>query len=65
MTLHCDNQVVIYIAANPLFHEKIKHINIDCHFIREKLQYGLIQTTCVPSANQLADVFAKERNFQT
>lgn len=58
MTLHCDNQVVIYIAANPLFHEKIKHIEIDCRFFCEKLQYELIQTTCVPSAMQLADVSA-------
>ena len=41
-TLYCDNKSTLQIASNQVFHECTKHIKIDCHVVREKLNYGLI-----------------------
>ncbi|GAA0171574.1 transmembrane signal receptor [Lithospermum erythrorhizon] len=57
--LLCDSQSVMYLAQNPVFHERTKHIKIGCHFQRDAVLDGTIRLTHVSTRNRLADIFTK------
>lgn len=57
--LWCDNLGVTYLSANPVFHAKAKHIEIDFHFVRERVARKQLQIWFIPSKDQLADGFMK------
>ena len=59
MKLYYDNKAAISIAHNPVLHDRTKHVEVDKHFIKEKLDSGLICMLYIPIADQIADIFTK------
>ena len=59
MNLHCDNKEAIEIVQNLVQHDRTKHVEVDCHFIKEKLDQKLIRFPFVKSKNQLANILTK------
>jgi hypothetical protein len=58
-TLWCDNLGATFLASNPAFHARTKHIELDYHFVREKVADGTVHVRFVCSKDQIADVLTK------
>jgi hypothetical protein len=57
--VYCDNVSAVYLSANPVQHKRTKHIEIDIHFVQDKVQIGEVRVLHVPTTSQLADIFTK------
>jgi hypothetical protein len=58
-TLWCDNLSANYLSANPVFHARTKHVEVDFHFVREKVAQGMLAVQFISTEDQIADVFTK------
>jgi histone deacetylase 1/2 len=58
-TIWCDNLGASYLSANPIIHARTKHVEVDYHFVRDRVTKKEIQIHFISSKDQLADVLTK------
>jgi len=57
--VYCDNVSAVYLSTNPVQHQRTKHVEIDLHFVRERVAVGDVRVLHVPTSSQFADIFTK------
>jgi hypothetical protein len=57
--LWCDNLGATYLSTNPTFHARMKHVEVDYHFVRERIAKGLLDIRFISTKDQVADSFTK------
>jgi hypothetical protein len=57
--VYCDNVSAVYLSTNPVQHQRTKHVEIDLHFVRERVAVGGVRVLHVPTISQFTDIFTK------
>jgi hypothetical protein len=57
--VYCDNVSAVYLFTNPVQHQRTKHVEIDLHFVRDRVAIGDVRVLHVPTTSQFADIFTK------
>ena len=59
MLVYCDNVNAVYLSTNPVQHQRMTHVEIDLHFVRDRVAVGDVRVLHVPTTSQFADIFTK------
>ncbi|KAI5328612.1 hypothetical protein L3X38_028009 [Prunus dulcis] len=59
MELHCDKKSAIDVVHTPIQHDRTKHVEVDRHFVKEKIEKKIIRLPFIKSEDQLADILTK------
>ncbi|WVZ85197.1 hypothetical protein U9M48_032147 [Paspalum notatum var. saurae] len=57
--VYCDNVSAVYLSTNPVQHQRTKHVEIDLHFVRDRVAISDVRVLHVPTTSQFADIFTK------
>src|SRR4029078_7290374 len=57
--VYCDNISAVYLSTNPVQHQRTQHVEIDLHFVRDRVDIGDVRVLHVPTTSQFADIFTK------
>jgi hypothetical protein len=63
--VYCANVNVVYLSTNHVQHQRTKHVEIDLHFVRDRVAIGDVRVLHVPTTSQFADIFTKVLPFST
>ena len=62
--MYCDNISAVYMSSNPVQHQRTKHVEIDLHFVRERVALGDVRVLHVPTTSQFADISVRRHLHQ-
>jgi hypothetical protein len=57
--VYCHNVNAVYLSTNPVQHQQTKNVEIDLHFVRDRVAIGDVRVLHVPTTSQFADIFTK------
>ena len=63
--VYCDNVSAVYLSTNPVQHQRTKHVEIDLHFVRDRIAIDDVRVLHVPTTSQFADIFTKGLHSST
>ena len=65
LLVYCDNVSAVYLSTNPVQHQRTKHMEIDLHFVRDRVAIGDVRVLHVSTTSQFADIFTKGLSSST